>query len=232
MIQHITQFKEASLALEYWRFVDSQQRSEYLLTFQSQLAQKQPALAAIMAMQIAASRELIDKTTPLCGPTGETNELYLSARGVTLLVLQEECLQARMALLAQLIAALSAGNSVVLCSVDHEFSQLIEQSWAATQASAHLVQCFSLESYQEFVELDIRTAGYVGSEGGVKAFNRHIAQREGVIVPVVVETDLTMLPTAQDPMLALRFSTERTRTINITAVGGNATLLELGNPTH
>ncbi|MGR5541608.1 hypothetical protein ACPV5V_23960, partial [Vibrio campbellii] len=65
MIQHITQFKEASLALEHWRFVDSQQRSEYLLTFQSQLAQKQPALAAIMAMQVAASRELIDKTTPL-----------------------------------------------------------------------------------------------------------------------------------------------------------------------
>ncbi|HAS64519.1 MAG TPA: 1-pyrroline-5-carboxylate dehydrogenase, partial [Vibrio sp.] len=41
----------------------------------------------------------------------------------------------------------------------------------------------------------------------------------------VSETDLVTLNVAHDPHLSLRFITERTRTINITAVGGNATLL-------
>ncbi|MCO4788283.1 1-pyrroline-5-carboxylate dehydrogenase, partial [Vibrio cholerae] len=52
------------------------------------------------------------------------------------------------------------------------------------------------------------------------------------IVSLVSETDLLTLPVAHDPHLSLRFITERTRTINITAVGGNATLLELGVDTH
>ncbi|MGO3799410.1 MAG: 1-pyrroline-5-carboxylate dehydrogenase, partial [Vibrio casei] len=58
---------------------------------------------------------------------------------------------------------------------------------------------------------------------------------EGVITPLVAETvdgtstsghDLVL---THDPSLVLSFITERTRTINITAVGGNATLLELGD---
>ncbi|WP_394244977.1 1-pyrroline-5-carboxylate dehydrogenase [Vibrio astriarenae] len=232
MIQHITQFKEASLALEQWRFIEIEKRSEYLLTFQAQLAQKVPVLAPVAAMQIGYGLDLVGNPHLLSGPTGETNELYLAPRGVTLLVQQEECLSARIALVAQLVAAVVAGNSVVVCSCDREFTKIIDSAWSLTQASTHLIQTSSLESYAEFIGLDIRTAGYVGSESGAIEFNRNVAKREGIIVPVVAETDLMALPMAQDPMLALRFCTERTRTINITAVGGNATLLELGNPTH
>ncbi|MDR9828238.1 1-pyrroline-5-carboxylate dehydrogenase [Vibrio sp. FNV 38] len=232
MIAPITQFQDSTLAFEHWRLIEAQQRSEHLLTFQSQLAKSEPDLAAIAAMQMEYSRQWVEKTHQLQGPTGETNELYLAPRGVTLLVAQEECRHAQIALTAQLIAALIAGNSVVLCIKDRGFAELIDHAWRDTNVSPYLVQCFSLESYQEFVEFDIRSAGYVGRECGAIEFNRNIAERNGVIIPTVVESDFVSLATTQDPALVLRFCTERTRTINITAVGGNATLLELGNPAH
>ncbi|WP_305846204.1 hypothetical protein [Photobacterium kishitanii] len=57
---------------------------------------------------------------------------------------------------------------------------------------------------------------------------RQLAQREGVLAQLVAELDGELVPVIGSQHYCLRFITERTRTINITAVGGNATLLELG----
>ncbi|MCV5886981.1 hypothetical protein OFN71_27590, partial [Escherichia coli] len=81
-------------------------------------------------------------------------------------------------------------------------------------------------------ESDVRSVGYVGYSQVEHALNLQLAKRDGAIVGLVSETDLESPKLAHDPHLSLRFITERTRTINITAVGGNATLLELGNETH
>ncbi len=82
------------------------------------------------------------------------------------------------------------------------------------------------------LEEDIRNFAFVGSEQDVLGYNKKLALRSGAITALVSETDLEALPQSQDPKLVLRFITERTRTINITAVGGNATLLELGSDGH
>ncbi|MFA0070912.1 1-pyrroline-5-carboxylate dehydrogenase, partial [Vibrio breoganii] len=71
-----------------------------------------------------------------------------------------------------------------------------------------------------------------GNSQTAQAINLQLAKRDGAIVGLVAETDLATMNVANDPHLSLRFITERTRTINITAVGGNATLLELGSEAH
>jgi delta 1-pyrroline-5-carboxylate dehydrogenase len=77
--------------------------------------------------------------------------------------------------------------------------------------------------------LDISAAALVGNRQAEQDVNRELAKREGAICTFVSETDLQALPVSHDPCLVLRFVTERTCTINITAVGGNASLLELGS---
>lgn len=225
-------FEQAERAYEYWRLVEVTQRSESLHTFQAQLANQEPALAAITARQLAQGLELLQESISLDGPTGETNELYLAPRGVTLLVQQQEGTSGRIAIAVQLIMALMAGNSVMLCSQDRAFVQTVEQAWQSTAQPTNLVQCCSLESYADIVKQAIRVTGFVGSEAMAIELNRRLAQKKGYIIPLVTETDMVQLPQAHDMMLLLRFCTERTRTINITAVGGNATLLELGKPPH
>lgn len=97
---------------------------------------------------------------------------------------------------------------------------------------ANLLQFASFDAYHQLIESDVRCVGYVGNPSVEATLNRQLAKRTGAIVSLVSETDLLTLPVAHDPHLSLRFITERTRTINITAVGGNATLLELGVDTH
>ena len=88
------------------------------------------------------------------------------------------------------------------------------------------------DSYASLLEQDVRVVGYVGNPATEHNINLQLAKREGAICQLVSETDLSTMQIAHDPLLSLRFITERTRTINITAVGGNATLLELGNDKH
>ncbi len=73
-------------------------------------------------------------------------------------------------------------------------------------------------------------AGFVfmGSVDETISINRLLANRNGQIAQLISETDLEELPTLTDNYLLFRFITEKTQTINVTAVGGNATLLALG----
>lgn len=169
---------------------------------------------------------------PTDGPTGETNELYTAGRGVALIIQEDNGIQAKQAVVAQLTAALVAGNSVVFCSDDKELSSALVAAYQQSSLPANLLQFASFDAYHQLIESDVRCVGYVGTPSVEATINRQLAKRTGAIVSLVSETDLLTLPVAHDPHLSLRFITERTRTINITAVGGNATLLELGVDTH
>jgi delta 1-pyrroline-5-carboxylate dehydrogenase len=69
----------------------------------------------------------------------------------------------------------------------------------------------------------------VGASHTCQRFNQLLAEREGQLAQLIYEGDLQAYSLLSEPTLCLRFITERTRTINITAVGGNASLLELGS---
>lgn len=235
-MQPITRFSEvtvfdAQTAWEQWNLTDYTFKKECLLSVERHLEGQDPQLAAAVQYHLRHADRLLAEPKLMPGPTGETNELYTAGRGVCALVVESGA--PWVAVFAQLTAALIAGNAVVVCCDDIELNQCIESA-IATTLPAHLVHIVAYDSYQAVVASDIRVLAFVGSEKTELSLNRLLAKKQGVIVPLVAETvdvakEGSDLIQAHDPHLVLRFITERTRTINITAVGGNATLLELGN---
>ena len=128
--------------------------------------------------------------------------------------------------------ALSAGESVVICSYKAELNRLVKHAVASANFPSNLVQVVAYDASSPLLDSDVRSVGYVGHSQVEHALNLQLAKRDGAIVGLVSETDLESPTLTHDPHLSLRFITERTRTINITAVGGNATLLELGSDSH
>tara|TARA_Y100001956_G_scaffold51951_1_gene50665 strand:+ start:1658 stop:2356 length:699 start_codon:yes stop_codon:yes gene_type:complete len=232
MVHQVTRFSDAFSAWENWNLTDFDSKSECLLAFKQSLHQAKPSLGAVVSFHIEQASTLLAETHQLVGPTGETNELYTAGRGVALVIQHDNSSQAKNAVVAQITAALIAGNSVILCSDDTELSKELEAAYTQSSLPTNLVQFTSLDAYHQLLESDVRSVGYVGNIEVERSVNRQLAKREGAIVGLVSETDLDAIPVAHDPHLSLRFITERTRTINITAVGGNATLLELGSETH
>ncbi|WP_100752703.1 1-pyrroline-5-carboxylate dehydrogenase [Vibrio salilacus] len=232
MVHQVTRFSDAFSAWENWNLTDFDSKSECLLAFKQALQQVEPELAAVVSYHIEQASALLAETHQLVGPTGETNELYTAGRGVAVVIQDALQQQAKHAVVAQLTAALIAGNTVILCSDDDELSQALESAYVQSSLPTHLAQFVALDAYHQLLDSDVRSLAYVGSHEVEKTINRLLVQRSGAIVSLTSETDLVNIPVAHDPHLALRFITERTRTINITAVGGNATLLELGSETH
>ncbi|WP_194435841.1 1-pyrroline-5-carboxylate dehydrogenase [Vibrio fluminensis] len=228
MVHQVVSFTNAFSAWENWNLTDFDSKSECLLSLKNALAK--PEYGRVMAFHLEQARQLISVTHQLVGPTGESNELYTAGRGVCLIVIETVNGNARLAALAQCTAALAAGNSIILCSDDMEFTQDLEKAYEQSSLPVNLLHFASYDAISQVLESDIRGVGFIGSSSGEKELNRQLAAREGVIVSFVAETDLAALEIAHDPQLSLRFITERTRTINITAVGGNATLLGASNP--
>ncbi len=235
-MQSITRFSEvtvfdAQTAWEQWNLTDYSFKSDCLLSVCRQLEQQQPELSAVMKYHLHHADVLLAEAKLMPGPTGETNELYTAGRGVCALVVESGA--PWISVVAQLTAALIAGNSVVMCCDDLELNQCIESA-ITTSLPAHLVHIVAYDSYKALLEADIRVVALISSTETELSVNRTLAKKHGVIVPLVAETfdsgdTAQQLTLVHDTSLVLRFITERTRTINITAVGGNATLLELGN---
>lgn len=232
MVHQVTCFTDALSAWENWNLTPFNIKSEHLLSFKLELKSAMPELASVVAYHLQRAAVLLAQPQELIGPTGETNELYTAGRGVTLLIQEDTSLAARQATLAQLCCALVAGNSVIMCSDDNTLTTALGSTSQGASLPFNLLQFVSVDAYQSLMESDIRCVGYIGTPSVECRLNQQLAQRSGAIVSLVAETDFITLPVAHDPHLVLRFITERTRTINITAVGGNATLLELGSDLH
>lgn len=232
MVHQVTRFSDAFSAWENWNLTSFEAKSECLVAFKKALQKAQPSLGAVVSYHLERASALLAESHQLVGPTGETNELYTAGRGVALIIQGDMSEPAQKAALAQVTAALIAGNSVVFCSDDTDFSRQLETAYMQSSLPMNLLQFAPLDAYQQLLESDVRSVGYVGTTEVERNINRQLAKREGAIVSLVSETDFAATPVAHDPHLSLRFITERTRTINITAVGGNATLLELGSEAH
>jgi len=245
MVHQVTGFSDAFLAWEQWNLTNFDYKCEQLLSLKAQLSEVLPSLAPVMSFHIQQASTLLAESHQLIGPTGETNELYTAGRGVAALVFEQDFngdTTAQQAIIAQFTAALIAGNSVMLCSDDMALNQGIQTAIEQSRFPNNLIQVVSYDAYHQLLACDVRSVGYVGNSKIEHSINLQLAKREGAIVNLVSqvlvsnhlasEKDLATLTVAHDPHLSLRFITERTRTINITAVGGNATLLELGSDAH
>lgn len=232
MVHQVTRFSDAFSAWENWNLTSFDSKCECLLSLKSNLESTSPQLAKVISYHLQQAATLLAHTHQLVGPTGEINELYTAGRGVALIIQDDDSAAAKKAVIAQLTAALVAGNSAVYCSDDAELFSALKSAFEQSTLPANVLQFATFDAHHQLMESDVRAVGYVGKTSVERRLNRELAKRTGAIVSLVSETDLDALPVAHDPHLSLRFITERTRTINITAVGGNATLLELGSESH
>ncbi|WP_428772593.1 1-pyrroline-5-carboxylate dehydrogenase [Vibrio sp.] len=232
MVHQVALFSDAYSAWENWNLTDFDSKSESLLSVKQNFESGSADLAAVVSYHLQNASALLAQPHQLIGPTGETNELYTAGRGVALLIQDQVGHQAQIALVAQFTAALLAGNAVIVCSDDVELVSILEAAVAQSSLPANLVQFASVDAHSQLLESDVRIVGYIGNATVERNLNRQLAQRSGAIVALISETETGLNSVAHDPHLSLRFITERTRTINITAVGGNATLLELGSEAH
>lgn len=221
---------QAGTVWEAWNRRGFADRCRLLTTALEHLpAHAEAALTERLTRQLLSDAERMGTTVELPGPTGESNALYLNGRGLVLLLGTETGSETLVAV--QLLAALACGNAVVLRWPGQEswLGQLVEVLQQAGVPKALL----AADSHTPEAELlnhpDLRLVITGCSPEQAIRLNRALAMQEGVLLQLVAETDLQLCTLLTSPDFLLRLVTEKTRTINTTAVGGNATLLELGS---
>lgn len=187
-------------------------------------------IRSLLQTQIQQAERLFNTPALMPGITGESNELYCVGRGIVLVVATESASMAGLLLAIQ--GVLLAGNSVVLWpdSRWYTLQSSLMTHWQTVSSNPSLLISLSAEQQTDVVlhEPLIEGVIYLGTENGAIALNRQLAMRSACIITPVVETDSMNLPLLSREDYLLRLVTERTRTINLTAIGGNASLMEQG----
>ncbi|CEO41506.1 proline dehydrogenase [Photobacterium kishitanii] len=214
----------SDIAMISWNKLGFDERAAILLHWAQQLPMN---IAAMVNFQCANALQYVAKLELMPGPTGETNELYCCGRGVFVVTALKGMTE--VAIVGQLVAALVCGNAVLLCIADKKQAEKIKIQLEQLGCIAGVITVVNISDVDALVTHP-QTAGvaYCGDLNGAQQLARQLAQREGVLAQLVAELDGEQVPVIGSQHYCLRFITERTRTINITAVGGNATLLELG----
>ncbi|MDG3087779.1 1-pyrroline-5-carboxylate dehydrogenase [Vibrio hannami] len=222
-------YNAAFSAFELWNLTDFSNKKQALAAVENLWPE---GLSKVAQYQFAHAESVVSTTHSLVSPTGETNELYTQGRGVAVLLFDSDAQYADKALVAMVTALLTAGNSVIVCSDNSRVKTLIEASNIRCTLPENLIQIVERDKYTELLNLDIRNFVLIGSANSSVSLSEALAMRPNAITSMVAETDLESLPHSKDPKLVLRFITEKVKSINITAIGGNAMLLELGNTVH
>lgn len=222
MNQSTLKFTDAYNAWMQWNLYDFHERAAILSNAEN-----------INGFEFAHQHALPLLSSPksLVGPTGETNELYTAGRGVAVILIDQQTASITPAVLVHLFTALLAGNSVIICC-DEEIEAQLNKQLAERSLPSGVLQFVSIEHAQLILTCDIAITTIFGTQETLNQAQIQLSSAENAIVTIIYEHDLTHFPVTNDPKLALRYITERTRTINVTAVGGNATLLELGADSH
>lgn len=228
-----TLIKQSHANWDMWNDIGAIVRSDLVIRWAGELAEE--PLLGVMASKMAKHQakqalSLIAEEKLMPGPTGETNELYAAGRGVFVVTASEET--SATGLVGQLASALVAGNTVII-SMPEKHTELANKLQLTLLQAGFPKSVVLLADYSALNGLieDTSTAGvaFVGNADQAQGINRQLSRRTGLLAQLIAETDLSGLTTVIDSHFILRFITEKTRTINITAVGGNATLLELGS---
>jgi len=234
-------------ALHNWQQLGINGRAAVLRESLAELDDKSH-IKKMATWQINNALATLSEQQVMPGPTGESNTLSSEGRGVFLCTYflypdthpkkhdehtQTEAL--KVGIVGQVYAALCAGNCVL--SLDKELTDIITKSLAANIPNSvlnNVIQTIDVDTQQEIIA-DTRLAGVamISSAENIIETNQILANKEGLLCQLVAETITkkkeNTWDTIANPNYILRFITEKTVTNNTTAVGGNASLLELGS---
>ena len=182
--------------------------------------------------QIFTNSESLDDIRRLTGATGESNDWYVRGRGKTLVMAGNNA--DFLAVLGQLIAALITGNEVIFhcpakndANFDEVSAKIVAELHSAGVPDAVLTLDNDSQTYDLLQQSDLMQVAISADIQEVLAISADLAKLDGALVQVIAITNdnerLTMLTTDY----LYRFVTERVKTVNTTAIGGNASLLEL-----
>ena len=185
--------------------------AQHLPPFSAMPAESQKQASRMFAQ----ARHNFGEAITLPGPTGETNELSLHGRGVFLVVVKEGD---EVTNLLQAMGALLAGNSIVLIHLGKTPASA-SSVYKALESFVPMANVQCVDSQQALMALLLNDgiAGVAGSNA--PGLISTLGARKGAIIPFVgsMSADYSLL----------RFATEKTKTDNVVATGGNAMLLNL-----
>ncbi|TXD97743.1 1-pyrroline-5-carboxylate dehydrogenase [Psychrobacter frigidicola] len=215
---------------EAWRLLSAVERAVYIEAAIPKLAllTGDANKARRLFNHLLSAAPQLDDVQRMTGATGESNDLYVTARGKTMVTGGETA--KTMAVLGQLIAALLTGNEVILHwpSEDEMCIEAVKALYA-TGISDDVISIANDSQTVTLLYIDrLAQVAVAGNHSEVQEISQELANTDGILTQVIAVTDMDGLSEMLTPDYLYRFVTERVRTINTTAIGGNASLLELG----
>ncbi len=214
-----------------WQNLDITARTSVIRQFLAQIAanalvMKQEAdleeVLSVARQLLASVEKELAAPIQLPGPTGESNQLHLEARGVVATIRDESaCFKYW---LLSTLTALAAGNAVVAVVEDKDLPEAdaIRKVLLNAGLAPALFQAVKLSQLKPLIHNQGIAAAIIEAGSAVKALaGELIAARDGAISPLVT--------TPADERLLHRLVTEKTVTINTTAAGGNASLMTMSD---
>lgn len=215
---------------EAWRLLGAVERAVYLQAAIGKLAllTGDANKARRLFNHLLSAAPKLDEVQRMTGATGESNDLYVTARGKTMVIGGESA--KTMAVLGQLIAALLTGNEVILhCPSQDEMCIEAVKALYETGISEDVISIANDSQTITLLHIDrLAQVAVAGSHSEVQEISQTLAKTDGILTQVIAVTDMEGLADMLTPDYLYRFVTERVKTINTTAIGGNASLLELG----
>lgn len=226
-----TEFKKNHAQVcEAWRLLGAIDRATYLKAAIPKLALLTGDVnkARRLFNHLLSAAPMLDEVQLMTGATGESNELYVTARGKTMVIGAESA--RTMTILGQLIAALLTGNEVILhCPSQDEMSVEAAKILYETGISDDVLSVANDSQTITLLYIDrLAQVAVTGNQSEVQSISQELANTDGILTQVIAVTDMERMSEMLTPDYLYRFVTERVRTINTTAIGGNASLLELG----
>ena len=225
------QFKENHAQVcEAWRLLSAAERAGYLEIALPKLAllTGNANKARRLFAHLLSKAPMLDEVQRMIGATGESNDLYVTARGKTMVIGSESA--KTLAILGQLVAALLTGNEVILhCPNQPEMCLAAVKALYEAGISDDVISIANDSQTVTLLHIDrLAQVAVAASPVEVQAISQMLASTDGILTQVISVTDMEGLSEMLSPDYLYRFVTERVRTINTTAIGGNASLLELG----
>lgn len=207
-------------AWDAWDAMGAQARAKILQRFAERLSGD---MQALVLWRIAVSLEKITAPLVLPGPTGEANSLTVSGRGLVVCASEDECNE--LAMVDQICTALLAGNVVYIFG---KSSQSMQAFLLEAECPPDVVAAFPFSELPTILNHShISVVAYCGAAQNIRTLNHSLAQTFGIITQLIAQDSESHTRSIDDPAYINRFITERTLTINTTAIGGNASLLGL-----
>lgn len=222
--------KNHAQVCEAWRLLGAVPRSAYLEAAIPKLAllTGDANKARRLFHHLLSAAPKLDEVHRMTGATGESNDLYVTARGKTMVIGGESA--RAMAVLGQLIAALLTGNEVILhCPSQIDMCDEAAKILYNAGISDDVLSVANDSQTVTLLYIDrLAQVAVAGSHAEVQEVSQELANTDGILTQVIAVTDMVDFSDMLSMDYLHRFVTERVITINTTAIGGNASLLELG----